>query len=114
MNCHSMLEKQTVDIQKLQEAAQERRPISWVKVHNVPDFVYFNHSQHVLAAVDCAECHGAVEQMAEVRQEATLTMGWCLDCHERRRVGAVAVEAAARAPQDHAPLGGLDCGRCHY
>ena len=113
MNCHALLAKETAELRKLKDAVEQGRPLSWIKVHNLPDFVYFNHSQHVLGAVDCAECHGAVERMDEVRQEATLTMGWCLDCHERRRVGAVAVSGAQPA---HPPpaLGGLDCGRCHY
>src|SRR5215471_10964549 len=79
MNCHSMLDKQTVEIEKLKEAVQEKRPITWVKVHNIPDFVYFNHSQHVLSGVLCQKCHGPVEQMERVRQASPLTMGWCLE-----------------------------------
>src|SRR6266581_989105 len=81
MNCHSMLEKQTVEIEKLKEAVQMGRPIAWVKVHNLPDFVYFNHSQHVLNGVQCQRCHGPVETMERVEQVSPLTMGWCLDCH---------------------------------
>src|SRR5215467_15211113 len=81
MNCHSMLEKQTVELEKLQEAVSERRPIRWVKVHNLPDYVYFNHSQHVLSGVFCQRCHGQVERMDRVEQASSLTMGWCLDCH---------------------------------
>ena len=87
MNCHALLERETPEIRKLKDAVEQGRPLQWIKVHNLPDFVYFNHSQHVLAAVDCQQCHGAVEQMAEVYQAEPLTMGWCLDCHERRRVG---------------------------
>jgi hypothetical protein len=113
MNCHALLSRETAEIRKLKDAVEQGRPLSWIKVHNLPDFVYFNHSQHVLASVGCAECHGAVDQMVEVHQEATLTMGWCLDCHERRRVGTVAV-SMVEGPRDTAPLGGLDCGRCHY
>jgi len=63
MNCHLMLEKQTAAIEKLKEAVQQQRPIVWVKVHNLPDFVYFNHSQHVLSGVACQRCHGPVETM---------------------------------------------------
>ena len=113
MNCHALLSKDTAQIRKLKDAVEQGRPLAWIKVHNLPDFVYFNHSQHVLASVGCAQCHGAVDQMTEVRQEAPLTMGWCLECHERQRVGA-AVTAAARPHGGDAPLGGLDCGRCHY
>jgi hypothetical protein len=112
MNCHGLLTKETPEIRKLKEALEQRRPIGWIKVHNLPDFVYFNHSQHVGAAVACRECHGPVETMATVRQHAPLTMGWCLDCHRQRRVGAGVAVAARTAPQH--PLAGLDCGKCHY
>ena len=113
MNCHALLSRETAELRKLKDAFEQGRPLSWIKVHNLPDFVYFNHSQHVFASVACADCHGAVEQMIEVRQEAPLTMGWCLDCHERRRVGAL-TEADSRAGHPEPALGGLDCGRCHY
>jgi hypothetical protein len=104
MNCHSLLATQTAELAKLTEALAQRRPIQWTKVHNLPDFVHFDHSQHVLSAVACAECHGAVEAMDRVRQEAPLTMGWCLDCHRQR----------AAAASIHAPIPGLDCGKCHH
>jgi hypothetical protein len=100
MNCHGLLTRQTADIQKLREAVLQGRPISWVKVHNLPDFVHFDHSQHVGAQVACQSCHGAVEAMERVRQEMPLAMGWCLDCHQARGVG----EHGART----------DCVRCHY
>ena len=59
MNCHSILSTQTVEIEKLKESVQRQQPIAWTKVHNLPDFVYFNHSQHVTGGVSCAACHGA-------------------------------------------------------
>ena len=102
MNCHAILQKRTRDIERLKESVQQSRPIAWTKVHSLPDFVYFNHSQHVIADVGCRECHGAVETMERVRQEAPLTMGWCIDCHRRRAASHVGV-----APS-------IDCGRCHY
>src|SRR5205807_6384853 len=68
MNCHSIMEKQTVEIEKLKEAVQQERPIRWVKVHNLPDFVYFNHSQYVLSGVKCQSCHGPIEKMDRVQQ----------------------------------------------
>ena len=114
MNCHALLARETPEIRKLKDAVEQGRPLAWVKVHSLPDFVYFNHSQHVLASVDCAECHGAVQQMNEVYQTAPLTMGWCLECHERQRVGAAVTPVAARPGQGQPPLGGLDCGKCHY
>jgi len=116
MNCHSLLAKETVELRKLKDALELRRPIAWVKVHNLPDFVYFNHSQHVLASVACQECHGPIETMARVRQEAPLTMGWCIGCHRQRGVGAVPAppnveKAALKRPK---AIEGIDCGKCHY
>jgi hypothetical protein len=116
MNCHSMLEKQTVELEKLQEAVAERRPIRWVKVHNLPDFVYFNHSQHVLSEVACQRCHGPVERMDRVEQVSSLTMGWCLDCH---RAHANIPEASfprvmKNLAKQSKPVPGLDCTSCHY
>src|SRR5436305_13425902 len=95
MNCHSIMEKQTVEIEKLKEAVQQQRPIAWIKVHNLPAFVYFNHSQHVLSGVACRQCHGAVETMERVEQVAPLTMGWCIECH-RTRAG-IPTNAISRA-----------------
>lgn len=100
MNCHGLLTRQTAEIEKLRESVLLRRPIRWIKVHNLPDFVHFDHSQHVRASVRCQTCHGAVEQMARVTQQATLTMGFCLSCHDARGVG------------DHGER--TDCARCHY
>ena len=114
MNCHALLARETPEIRKLKDAVEQGRPLAWVKVHSLPDFVYFNHSQHVLASVGCAQCHGAVQQMTEVYQTAPLTMGWCLECHERQRVGAAVTPVSTRPGQRPPPLGGLDCGKCHY
>ena len=60
------------------------RPIPWVRVHRLPDFVYFNHSIHVAKGVSCETCHGRIDKMAAVAKAAPLTMGWCLDCHNAR------------------------------
>ena len=117
MNCHSLLEKQTVDIERIKETVALARPlISWVKVHNLPDYVYFNHSRHVLSGVDCRRCHGAVEKMERVEQAEPLTMGWCLDCHrENAGIPPGSFQRAAQhisKPQGQGP--GLDCANCHY
>ena len=115
MNCHSILTKQTAEIEKLKEAVQRGQPIAWTKVHNLPDFVYFSHSQHVTGGVACTACHGPVETMARVRQDAPLTMGWCLDCHKKRGPDLLrARQAALKRGDPRAPLPGLDCGKCHY
>ena len=103
MNCHGMLGKQSLDIERLKEAVERRQPVQWIKVHNLPDFVYFNHSQHVISGVVCQTCHGPVETMARVGQQAPLTMGWCIQCHRSRQVS-----------DPHTPAANLDCGKCHY
>jgi hypothetical protein len=115
MNCHSILTTQTREIEKLKEAVQRGQAIAWTKVHNLPDFVYFSHSQHVTGGVACAACHGAVETMVRVRQDAPLTMGWCLDCHKARGPDVRRHHQATLTRADAvAPLPGLDCGKCHY
>jgi hypothetical protein len=117
MNCHSLLEKQTVEIAKLKEAFQDGRAISWVKVHNLPDFVYFNHSQHVLSGVACQRCHGPVEQMDRVEQVSPLTMGWCLDCHrEHAKIPTKSLDRVLSnlTEKPAKPVTGLDCVSCHY
>jgi len=81
------------------------KPIEWIKVHNLPDFVYFNHSAHVNASVACDRCHGAVETMERVRQVKDLSMGWCVNCHRTvNRIGVAGKTVHAS----------LDCGACHY
>lgn len=81
------------------------KPIEWIKVHNLPDFVYFNHSAHVSMNVACDRCHGAVETMERVRQVEDLSMGWCVNCH--RTVNHTGI---AGTPVDAS----LDCAACHY
>jgi len=115
MNCHGVLTKQTVEIEKLKESVQRSQAIAWTKVHNLPDFVYFNHSQHVVGGVTCQACHGPVETMARIRQDAPLTMGWCVQCHRSR--GADLRQkflTLSKKPDSHGPYAGLDCGKCHY
>ena len=116
MNCHRLMGAQTAEIEKLRESVLQQRPIRWVKVHNLPDFVHFDHSQHVLAPVACRECHGAVETMDRIRQEAPLTMGWCLDCHrEHAKVPTRDLQRAlVSISQKPPPAAGLDCANCHY
>ena len=117
MNCHGLLEKQTVEIERFKEAAQLERPVvAWTKVHNLPDFVYFNHSRHVLSGVACQSCHGPVETMTRIEQAMPLTMGWCLTCHrEHAGVPTSTLERAAkRFTEVPKPANGLDCASCHY
>jgi hypothetical protein len=80
-------------------------PIAWTKVHNLPDFVYFDHRPHVAAGVACQQCHGPVETMERVRQVQPLTMGWCVNCHRAANQTGIAGRSANAS---------VDCARCHY
>jgi hypothetical protein len=116
MNCHNIMEKQTTEIEKLKETVQRQQPVEWIKVHNLPDFVYFNHSQHVQSGVDCQRCHGPVEKMVRIEQVSPLTMGWCLQCHrEHANIATNDFQrAAASLTRKQKPAAGLDCDSCHY
>lgn len=81
MNCHVRVKPQSPLLEPVRQSYATGQPIPWVKVHRLPDYVYFNHQVHVTAGVSCVSCHGRVDQMAEVMQMQPLTMAWCLDCH---------------------------------
>ena len=81
MTCHSQLYTQAAMLAPVRTSLGENRPIRWRRVHVLPDYVYFDHSIHIAKGVGCTTCHGAVDRMPLMRQAATLTMGWCLDCH---------------------------------
>lgn len=87
------------------DPSKQARPIEWVKVHNLPDFVYFDHRAHVAVGVKCQSCHGPVETMVRVRQVESLSMGWCVNCHRR-----VNESGLAGKPVDAS----IDCSTCHY
>jgi len=102
------------------------KPIKWIRIHNLPDFVYFNHSQHVtVAGLKCQKCHGPVEEMEEMYQYSPLTMGWCINCHRETNVNLKSNEYYDKIHKQlaekygvekvtAAQLGGLECGKCHY
>ena len=81
MNCHSQVLKDDPRLAQVRESAQSGKPIAWVQVHRVPDYVYFNHSVHVNRGISCVECHGQVNKMEEVYHFQPLSMTFCLDCH---------------------------------
>ncbi len=81
MNCHARVKPQSPLLDKIRESYATGRPVEWVKVHRLADFVYFNHQAHVKAGVSCVSCHGRIDQMLEVKQVHELTMAWCLECH---------------------------------
>ena len=81
MNCHSQIWNSAPILEPVRASFQNNTPIQWTRVHDLPDFVYFNHSIHVRKGVGCATCHGRVDKMPLMYQEAPLTMQWCLSCH---------------------------------
>jgi hypothetical protein len=81
MNCHSQIWSNSATLEPVRESFRTGKPIPWVRVHDLPDFVYFNHSIHVNKGIGCETCHGRVDLMALTWQESSLQMEWCLDCH---------------------------------
>ncbi len=109
-----------------QEYTGETKPVKWIRVHNLPDFAYYNHSQHVtVAGIECQTCHGPVEEMEVLYQHAPLTMGWCVNCHRETNVKVkdngyyekIHEELSKKYGVEQltaAQMGGLECGKCHY
>src|SRR5438034_1270375 len=81
MNCHNQVLKDDPRLALVRESAATGKPIPWVQVHRVPDYVYFNHSVHVNRGISCVECHGQIQKMEEAYHYQPLTMTFCLDCH---------------------------------
>lgn len=124
------------EIQKLYEAvgwdnAEQKytgvtKPVKWVRIHNLPDFVYFNHAQHVtVGGIECQTCHGPVEEYELQKQFAPLTMGWCINCHRETDVKVQDNDYYTKIHDELskkygvekltvAQMGGLECGKCHY
>ena len=104
----------------------ETQAVKWVRIHNLPDFAYFNHSQHVtVAGIECQTCHGPVEEMEIMYQFAPLTMGWCINCHKDTNVSIqdnayytkIHEQLSKKYEVDQlsaAQMGGMECGKCHY
>jgi hypothetical protein len=82
--CHTQVLSEEPEVQKLLEYWENEQPIPWIRVHDLPDHVRFSHKRHVLGGVDCAECHGDVGQMEIAVQVESLSMGWCVTCHDER------------------------------
>ena len=81
MNCHNQVLKDDLRLAAIRESAQNGKPIAWVQIHKLPDYVYFNHSVHVNRGISCVHCHGNINRMVEVQQAQPLSMTFCLDCH---------------------------------
>ncbi|MBC3846109.1 c-type cytochrome [Winogradskyella echinorum] len=149
MNCHKSISEvapatlaegkeygvdYNAEIQKLYDAVGwdgtaytgDSKPVKWIRVHNLPDFAYFNHSQHVtVGGIECQTCHGPVEEMEIMYQDAPLTMGWCINCHRETNVkvkdNAYYTKIHEQLSKKYgveqltaAQMGGLECGKCHY
>ena len=125
MNCHGVINTDKPEIQKILTAYEENRPIEWVRVHNLPDLAYFNHKQHVaVGGIECATCHGPIEEMDVVYQYSELTMGWCINCHRETEVNAKGNDyykklvelhnSSSKKPMKVEDIGGLECSKCHY
>lgn len=148
MNCHSQIATGTNtgdgEIAKIyaavgfdvasQSYTGKTQPIEWVRIHNLPDLAYFNHSQHVnVGGIECQTCHGPIQEMEVVKQFSVLTMGWCIDCHRKTDVatkGNVYYDSLVQLHESRGNLerlrgldkqnmkvediGGLECGKCHY
>jgi menaquinone reductase, multiheme cytochrome c subunit len=83
MNCHAKLNTDSPLLLKVRESYVTGMPVPWVKVHNLPDYAYFNHSTHLNKGIGCVSCHGRVDRMEVVYQQEPLSMSWCLDCHRQ-------------------------------
>lgn len=132
LNCHVLIREGTnsgkFEIAKIIEASETGQPIEWTRIHNLPDHVYFNHSVHVNSGkLDCAQCHGPVEEMDVMQQHSDLSMGWCINCHRETKVNFVDNEYYDHHIKLHEDLkaglidsvtasdiGANDCMRCHY
>lgn len=128
MNCHQTVKRDSALLAPLRESATTGRPLRWVRVHNLPDYAYFNHAAHVHAGVGCASCHGPIHQMEVVWLAKPLSMSWCLDCHRNptphlRPLQAVTdmewvpgkdhEEFARAALQERHIAPPTDCSGCH-
>lgn len=143
MNCHKHIQEGpqygTKEIAKIYKAAgfdpetktydeSKQEPIEWIRIHNLPDHVYFNHSQHVaVGKVECQTCHGEVQEMEVVAQENSLGMGWCITCHRETNVNFKGndyysiyekyhqdIEEGKMSQVKVSDIGGLECQKCHY
>jgi hypothetical protein len=81
MGCHSIVKKDSEQLSALRSSWESGDPVQWVRIHKLPDHVFFDHSAHLAAGVGCVSCHGRVDQMEVVRQSEPLSMGFCLECH---------------------------------
>ncbi|MDU0371113.1 cytochrome c3 family protein [Hymenobacter endophyticus] len=126
MNCHSQIKTESPEIKKIYRAIERKQPIQWVRVHNLPDLAYFNHSQHTqVGGIECQTCHGPIQNMEVVYQYSPLTMGWCINCHRETPLNTkgngyydnlvkLHDSANGAVPFTVSSNGGTECSKCHY
>jgi len=127
LNCHRVIKKDSPEIKKIQKSFDTGQPIPWVRVHQLADYVYFDHSKHVNTGVACVTCHGHVDEMDTVRQVETLSMAWCLSCHRKPEANLRPVDQVTnmhwrttdplvlgkKLRQEHHINPKQDCSTCH-
>ncbi len=130
MNCHALVLPESPKLTLVRDSWKTGKPIEWVRVHNLPDYAYFNHSAHLRAGVGCKSCHGRVDEMEVVMQKEPLSMSWCLDCHRNpdshlRDLGKTSVtdmkwepaanqgDVAANLKKENSIAPSEDCSVCH-
>ena len=132
MNCHLLVRNGTrsgmFEIAKVISSYDDKKPIEWIKVYNLPDHVFFSHAQHVsVGGIGCTDCHGEVQEMTRIKQVTDLSMGWCIDCHRTRKVNFQenAFYSHYKGFADKMQIGDIDsimvervggteCMKCHY
>ncbi|HCR89054.1 MAG TPA: hypothetical protein DIW50_01065 [Prolixibacteraceae bacterium] len=132
MNCHVLIREGTnsgkFEIAKIVNAVEHKTPIEWMRLHNLPDHVFFSHAVHVGSAkLDCQKCHGPVEEMDIMKQQNDLSMGWCINCHRETQVDFANnpyfesyaqmhedFKSGKRAKPTAEEMGANDCMKCHY
>ncbi len=132
MNCHLLVRNGQrsglFEISKVISAYENKKPIEWIKVYNLPDHVFFSHAQHISAGkINCQECHGVVKNMGRIKLTHDLTMGWCINCHRKRNVNFnnnrfyseyIGLTNKIRNGETDSVtvkmIGGTECMKCHY
>jgi len=114
MNCHSVVKVDSPHIQKLRKAYAEGKPIEWIRVHELPDYVYFPHKRHVAKGIACETCHGNVKEMDRIEQKSALTMGWCMECHRGQTTPRqVMAKMYPHVKDPKGPVAATNCSTCH-
>lgn len=128
MNCHQRVRTTSPKLEPVRQSAATGQSVEWIKVHDLPDYAYFNHSAHVTRGIGCVSCHGRVDQMVEVHQEKPLSMAWCVECHRapeaHLRPPAEVTNMRWQPPEDQLAFGmklreqaninpPTDCSTCH-